>query len=122
MAVTLRLGARIRFSEIIETNPPNPSARSQNGCRRGLRGLVSIIARRARPGHDDARRHVAGGAGARAPGGAVMARRHPEDALERAAERAQAREADLEADLGDRALGLPQQRHRALEPPALQVA
>src|SRR5262249_37508769 len=38
------------------------------------------------------------------------------------AERAQAVEADVEADVGDAAIGRPQQEHRALDAPALQVA
>src|SRR3954454_2799840 len=74
------------------------------------------------PRHHDARGHVAGGARAAPPSLAVGARRHPDHAGERAAEGAQAREPDVEADLGDGPLGLAQQRHRALQPAPLQVA
>src|SRR5262249_13115562 len=45
-----------------------------------------------------------------------------DDLAERAAERAEAEEADVEADLGDAALGLAQQEHRALDAAALQIA
>src|SRR3954453_14549131 len=72
---------------------------------------------RSRPGHREARRDELGVA-ARAVGGRGLA----DDLAERPAERAQAREADVEADLGDAAIGLPQQRHRPLDAAALQVA
>ena len=42
--------------------------------------------------------------------------------MEGAAERAEAVEADVEADIGDAAIGRSQQEHRALDAPALQVA
>jgi len=44
------------------------------------------------------------------------------DVVEGAAERAKAREPDVEADVGDAAVGLAEQEHRALDPPPLQVA
>src|SRR5215207_441515 len=100
MGVTLRRSVVIRFSET----------------------AVLRFAARARPGHDDTCGHVARGARAGAPGGAVGARGHPDHAAEGPAEAAQAREPDVEADLRDRLLGLAQQRHRALEPASLQVA
>ena len=53
---------------------------------------------------------------------AVVRRRLADDLAERAAEGAQAVEADVEADVGDAAVGLAQQEHRALDPPPLQVA
>src|SRR5262245_36720492 len=49
-------------------------------------------------------------------------RRLADDLVERAAECAQAAEADVEADIGDAAIGRSQQEHRALDAPALQVA
>src|SRR3954452_14178640 len=52
----------------------------------------------------------------------VLRRRAPDDLAERPAERPEAREADVEADLGDAAVGLAQQEHRPLDAPALQVA
>ena len=54
--------------------------------------------------------------------GAVLLRRLAHDVAEGAAEGAQAGEADGHADVGDRAVGRAQQRHRALDPAALQVA
>jgi hypothetical protein len=54
--------------------------------------------------------------------GAVGRRRHAQDLAERPAERAEAREADVEADLRDAAVGLAQEERRALDPAALQVA
>jgi hypothetical protein len=54
--------------------------------------------------------------------GAVARRGLTDDLAERATEGAQAGEADVEADVGDAPFGLPQQEHRALYPPPLQVA
>src|SRR3954451_47507 len=101
MAPTLRAPRRTRFSET---------------------ALLEAMVGRSHPGHHDARRHIARGAGAGAPGAPVGARRHTEDAPEGAAERPQARETDVEADLRHRPVGLTQQGHRTLEPPPLQVA
>src|ERR687898_1406347 len=56
----------------------------------------------------------------RAP--AIRGRRLADDLGERAAEGAQAGEADVEADLSDAAVALPEQEHRALDPAPLQVA
>src|SRR5258708_354908 len=53
---------------------------------------------------------------------AVARRRLPDELPERPAEGPEAGEADVEADVGDAAVGLPQQEHRALYPPPLQVA
>src|SRR5919112_727208 len=53
---------------------------------------------------------------------AVLGRRLADDLAERAAERAEAEEADVEADLGDAAVALAQQEHRALDAAALEVA
>src|SRR4051812_47238579 len=53
---------------------------------------------------------------------AVLRRGAPDDLAERPAERAEAREAHVEADLGDAAVGLAQEEHRALDAPALEVA
>src|SRR6266550_1847498 len=52
---------------------------------------------------------------------AIARRRLADDLPERAAEGPPAREADVEANVGDAAVGLAQQEHRALHPPPLQV-
>src|SRR5919202_405311 len=72
---------------------------------------------RSRPGHREARWD-----GGHTRSIAVLRGRLPDDVPERAAERAQAAEADLEADVGDAPAGLAQQEHRALDPTALQIA
>src|SRR3954451_11427459 len=72
---------------------------------------------RSRPGHREARRHRRSGAGA-----AVLARCDADDRAERAAERAEAGEADVEADPGDRVVRRAQQEHGPLDAAALQVA
>jgi hypothetical protein len=46
----------------------------------------------------------------------------PHDREERAGERAEAGEADVQADVGHAAVGLAQKEHGAFEPAALQVA
>src|SRR3954453_8042381 len=79
-------------------------------------------AARSRPRHDHARGYIAGGAGAGAPCLAVGGRRHPDHVGEDPAEGAEARETDVQADLGHRPLRLAQQRHRALQSAPLQVA
>src|SRR5687767_13260200 len=56
----------------------------------------------------------------RAP--AIGGRRLADDRGERAAERPEAREADVEADLRDRPVGFTQEKHRALNAAPLQVA
>src|SRR5919199_3619346 len=53
--------------------------------------------------------------------GAVGRRRHPVRAAEARGERADALQADGRADVGDRPIGVPQQRRRALEPAREQV-
>src|SRR5215211_2206212 len=100
MGATLRSAGAMRFSET----------------------AVLRLAARAGPGHHDAGGDVAGAARADPPRLAVGARRHSDDASEGAAEGAEAREPHVEADLGHRPVGLPQQRHRALQPAPLQVA
>src|ERR1700750_2973519 len=67
------------------------------------------------------RRHARGDAQRRGPR-AVFARRAAHDGAERPAERAEAREPDVEADLRDGAVGLAQERHRPFDPAPLQVA
>src|SRR5947199_7933168 len=90
----------------------------------GAAPVFSESARRPVPGHRDAARDPRSdrrpGRGLRAL--AVLARRLAEHLAEGPAEGAQAAEADVEADLRHRAVGLAQHRHRALEPPALEVA
>src|SRR4051795_9104951 len=71
---------------------------------------------RSRPGHREAGRD-----GRRVGAGAVGGRGLADDPAERAAERPEAHEADVEADLGDGAIGLPEQRHRPFDAAALQV-
>src|SRR3954453_23064762 len=72
---------------------------------------------RSRVGHGEAVRH-------REPRGAraVLLRGLADDRAEGPAERPEAREAHVEADLGHAAVGLAQQEHRPLDAPALQVA
>src|SRR6185312_13638387 len=55
-------------------------------------------------------------------GGAVGGRRLAEGPFEARGEGADAGQADVEADLGDRAIGVAQQRRRPLEPSRQQVA
>src|SRR4051812_22393531 len=70
----------------------------------------------------DAHRKAVGHGLGRARREPVLAGRLPHDRLEGPAERAEAREADVEADLGHAALGLTEQEHGALDAAALQVA
>src|ERR671919_1004142 len=73
---------------------------------------------RSRPGL-----HEAGRDGSEVGGPPPIGRRRlADDVGEGPAERAQAREAHVEADLGYAAVGLPEQEHRPLDPAALQVA
>src|SRR5262245_60057992 len=72
---------------------------------------------RSRPRLHEARRD---GLEVRGPP-SVGARRLTHDGGEGPTERPQTREADVEADLGDTAVGLPQHEHRPLNPTALQV-
>src|SRR5688572_7016051 len=53
---------------------------------------------------------------------AIGRRRLADDRAKGTTERSQAREADVEADLGDAAIGLAQEEHRALDPAPLQIA
>src|SRR5215210_7039084 len=52
----------------------------------------------------------------------IGGRRLADDVRECPAESPEAREANVEADLGHAAVGLPEQEHRSLDPAALQVA
>src|SRR5580765_4229294 len=52
----------------------------------------------------------------------IGGRRLADDVGECPAERPEARKANVEADLGHTAVGLPEQEHRTLDPAALQVA
>src|SRR2546430_10266622 len=82
----------------------------------GRRHVFSETAR-SRPRHREAARD-----GLRVRPLAVLARRLPDDRPERAAERAEAREANVEADLGHAPMGLAQQEHRPPDTATLQVA
>src|SRR5207247_4836812 len=53
---------------------------------------------------------------------AIARRRLADDLAERPAEGPQAHEADVEADVGDAAVGFAEEEHRALDPPPLQVS
>ncbi len=77
------------------------------------------VLRTAVDARDAARDH--GVRGGRRIGRAVGGRRHPEHPPEARRERADALQPDREADVGDRAVGRPQQRGRALEPARQQV-
>src|SRR4051794_33913690 len=101
MPLTLRRGAGSRFSETAH---------------------LLAMAGWPRPGHHHACGHVAGGTRAGAPSLTVCRRRHAEHACECAAERPEAGEPDIQADLGHGALRFTQERHRPLEPASLQVA
>jgi len=71
-------------------------------------------------GADDAGGDAGMGGGGRSSG-AVGGRRHPVHALEAGRERPDSLQSDLEADLGDRVVGVPQQRRRPLQPAGQQV-
>src|ERR671937_2081881 len=83
----------------------------------GRRARFSETAR-SRPGLGEARRDRAQ---IRSPP-PVDRRRLSDDLREGPAERPQAGEADVEADLAHAAVGLAQEEHRPLHAPALQVA
>src|SRR5437660_11943620 len=53
---------------------------------------------------------------------AILRRGLADDLPERPAERAEAHEAHVEADLGDAAIGLPQHEHRPLDAAPLEIA
>src|SRR5215204_7112464 len=73
---------------------------------------------RSDPGHGEAGRH-----GVRLRGLLAEGRRRPtHDLPEGTAERAEAGEADGEADVGHAAVGVAEQGHRPFRPPTLQVA
>src|SRR4051794_41175158 len=72
------------------------------------------------PHQDEAARDGRNAAGADG-GGAILRRGLTDEIAETATERAEAAEADEEADLGDRQVGRPQQRLRPLDSPPGQV-
>src|SRR5438132_1820264 len=72
---------------------------------------------RSCPGHREAVRH-----GHNRAAIAVGSRRLADDRLKTAAERAQAVEAHLEANVGHASIGGTQQEHRPLDPTALEIA
>ena len=72
---------------------------------------------RSHPGHREARRHWQ-----RASLRAIGNRRRSDDFMESAAERAEAVEADLEADVGHAAIAFPKQKHCALDTASLEIA
>src|ERR687894_62903 len=73
---------------------------------------------RSAPVARDAAGHLAERCGA----GAVGGRRPADDGAERAPERAEAGEADVQADVAHAAVGLAQHEHRPLDAPPLEVA
>src|SRR5437764_906135 len=77
-------------------------------------------ARGAQPRHRPARGHPKRRSIAR-EARPIARWRFPDDHPKRAAERAQAAEADVETDLRHRLVGLAQQLHRSLYAPALKV-
>src|SRR5258708_9393669 len=72
---------------------------------------------RSHPGHRKAGRHGKNELAIAIFGGGVT-----HDIRERPAESAKASKADIETDIRDAPLSLPEQEHRALDPPSLQVA
>src|SRR2546426_2240204 len=72
---------------------------------------------RSGPGHREARRDRRS-----RPAPAVRGRRLVDDLVERSAERAEAGETDLHADVGHAPVGPAEEEHRALDATALQVA
>src|SRR4051812_44518053 len=82
---------------------------------RAARGFSETA--RSRPRHREAVGH-----GLRLDTRAVLRGRLADDRAEGAAERPQAGEADVEADVRDAAVALHEQEHRPLDAPALQVA
>src|SRR5690349_16910070 len=83
------------------------------------RGFYFSETARPRPGHHEAAR---GQSRCVLLAAAELLGRLADDVLERAAERPEAEEADVERDLRDAAVGLAQEEHRALDAAALQVA
>src|SRR6202163_1911703 len=72
---------------------------------------------RSHPGHREAGRH-----GKHELAIAIFGRSVADYVAERAAESAEASKPDVEADVRDTSWGLPEQEHRALHAPALQIA
>src|ERR1700681_4010811 len=72
---------------------------------------------RSHPGHREAGRH-----GKHELAIAIFGRRIAHDVAEGPAESAEASKSDIETDVGDASVRLPQQEHRALHTPALQIA
>src|ERR1700676_5324061 len=71
---------------------------------------------RSHPGHREAGRH-----GKHELAIAILGRRVTNDFRERPAESTEAPKPNIKADVGDTSRGLPEQEHRPLHPPALQV-
>src|SRR5438067_13699098 len=90
-------------------------------CPPGRFSEPALLSCRAHPRHRPTGRHEQRGALA-GEARAVLRGRLADDRAKRAAERAQAVEAHVEADLGDRARGLTQELHSPLHAAALQVA
>src|SRR4029077_19784655 len=72
---------------------------------------------RSHPGHGEAGRD-----GKHELAIAIFRRRIANDVRERSAESAKASKPNVEADVSDAALSLPEQEHRAFDPPTLKVA
>src|SRR6266853_3278604 len=72
---------------------------------------------RSHPGHREAGRYRKNELAI-----AIFGRRVTHDVRERPAESAKAPKPNIQADVRDAPLSLPQQEHRALDPPSLQVA
>jgi hypothetical protein len=72
---------------------------------------------RSHPGHREAGWHRQWTSASPVRNGSIA-----DDFVESAAERAKAVEADIEADVGDAAIGFPKQKHRALDSPPLEIA
>src|SRR6267143_3604540 len=89
-----------------------------------LKSMLFVVARgrfsktaRSHPGYREARwdaRYLSPGA--------VFGGVDAQDVAKRSAESAEAREPDVQADIGDGALGFSKQEHGPLDAPALQVA
>src|SRR5882724_465982 len=102
----------VTFSLVITSPSPFRRCRDRRQVTAGHRASAYPKLRHLNAaGHDD-----------RAVPAAVAGRRLANYHPERPAEGAKAGEADVKTDLGDAAAGLPQQKHRALDSPPLQVA
>src|ERR1700736_165534 len=82
-----------------------------------VRSLGFSETARSRPGHDKA----CGGLNRLLPS-SIFAGRYVDDVMKRSTESAQAREADVEADVRHGSVGLAQHEHRSLDTPPLEIA